>query len=82
MINLVRERRSVRRYRDKNVDPHLLQQLLAALQRAPKDDLAAMIHFIRKEVTAHAAGAPQSDDITMVALTYRGATKREPGNNG
>ena len=58
------------------------QQLLAALQRAPKDDLAAMIHFIRKEVTAHAAGAPQSDDITMVALTYRGATKREPGNNG
>jgi len=35
MINLVRGRRSVRRYRDENVDPKLLQQLLAALGNAP-----------------------------------------------
>ena len=35
MINLVRGRRSVRRYRDANVDPKLLQQLLAALGNAP-----------------------------------------------
>lgn len=35
MINLVRGRRSVRRYRDENVDSKLLQQLLAALGNAP-----------------------------------------------
>lgn len=48
-------------------------QLLSALQRGPKEDLVAMIQKIRAEVTAHAAGAPQSDDVTMVALKYRGA---------
>jgi ferredoxin len=35
MSNLVRGRRSVRRYRDENVDPGLLRQLLAALGNAP-----------------------------------------------
>lgn len=35
MILLVRGRRSVRRYRDENVDPKLLQQLLAALGNVP-----------------------------------------------
>ncbi|MEI6149859.1 MAG: nitroreductase family protein [bacterium] len=35
VINLVRGRRSVRRYRDENVDPLLLQRLLAALSNAP-----------------------------------------------
>jgi ferredoxin len=35
MINLVRGRRSVRRYRDENVDPKLLQQLLAVLGNVP-----------------------------------------------
>ena len=35
MTNLVWGRRSVRRYRDENVDPKLLQQLLAALGNAP-----------------------------------------------
>ncbi len=35
MINLVRGRRSVRRYRDENVDAKLLQQLLAALGNVP-----------------------------------------------
>ncbi len=47
-------------------------QLLHALQRAPKEDLTAMIHAIRAEVTQHANGAPQSDDVTMVAIKYRG----------
>jgi sigma-B regulation protein RsbU (phosphoserine phosphatase) len=42
------------------------------LQRAPKDDVAEMIHCIRAEVTRHANGAPQSDDVTMVAIKYRG----------
>jgi sigma-B regulation protein RsbU (phosphoserine phosphatase) len=31
-----------------------------------------MIHHIRAEVTQHAHGAQQSDDVTMLALTYRG----------
>lgn len=35
MINLVRGRRSVRRYQDTNVDPKLLQSLLAAVSNAP-----------------------------------------------
>jgi len=35
MISLVRGRRSVRRYRDENVDPDLLQRILAALSNAP-----------------------------------------------
>lgn len=46
--------------------------LLSALQRAPKGDLVEMIHCIRAEVTRHANGAPQSDDVTMVAVKYRG----------
>lgn len=59
-------------------------QLLDALRRAPQDDLTKMIRFIRAEVTRHADGAPQSDDVTMVAISYRGSTpdvgrKREEG---
>lgn len=49
-------------------------RLLVALQRGPKEDLAAMIHHIRAEVTSHANGAPQSDDVTMVAIKYQGVT--------
>ena len=47
-------------------------RLLAALQRGPKEDVTAMIHHIRAEVMQHANGAPQSDDVTMVAIEYRG----------
>ena len=47
-------------------------QLLEALQQAPRGDLAALVHAIRSEVATHANGAPQSDDVTMVAITYRG----------
>ncbi len=47
--------------------------LLQALQDAPKGNLADLIHCIRSEVNRHANGAPQSDDITMLAITYRGA---------
>ncbi len=49
-------------------------QLLSALQSAPKEDLAEMIHYIRREVTRYADGAPQSDDVTMIAIKYRGKT--------
>ncbi|MBL0225127.1 MAG: SpoIIE family protein phosphatase [Geobacteraceae bacterium] len=47
-------------------------QLLAALQNGPKEELKEIVHNIRTEVTRHANGAPQSDDVTMVAIKYRG----------
>ena len=47
-------------------------RLLQVLQKAPKDDLAVLIQYIRQEVRTHANGAPQSDDVTMVAIKYRG----------
>jgi sigma-B regulation protein RsbU (phosphoserine phosphatase) len=47
-------------------------QLLSALQGGPKDDLVEMIQNIRAEVTRHANGALPSDDVTMVAIKYRG----------
>ena len=47
------------------------EQLLNALQQAPKEDLTEMIHYIRAEVIRHTNGAPQSDDVTMVAIKYR-----------
>ena len=43
-------------------------RLLEALQIAPQEDLAKMIHYISSEVAHHASGAPQSDDITMLAI--------------
>jgi nitroreductase/NAD-dependent dihydropyrimidine dehydrogenase PreA subunit len=67
MLNLVRGRRSVRRYRDENVDPKLLQQLLAALGNAPTginrmaltfsviDDKTVMQRFRVKTLDALAA---------------------------
>jgi len=47
-------------------------QLLAALQSGPQDDLVGMVHHVRTEVRRHANGAPQSDDVTIVALKYLG----------
>jgi nitroreductase/NAD-dependent dihydropyrimidine dehydrogenase PreA subunit len=67
MTNLVRGRRSVRRYQDVNVDPKLLQQLLAALGNAPSainrmavaitviDDKEVMQRFRLKALQALAA---------------------------
>jgi nitroreductase len=64
MINLVRGRRSIRRYRDENVDPQVLQPLLAALGNAPTginrmaltfsviDDKTAMQRFRVKAIHA------------------------------
>ena len=50
------------------------ERLLHDLERCPKKDPAEMIRCIRDEVTRHAHGAPQSDDVTLLALTYRGLT--------
>lgn len=51
------------------------QRLLAALERCPNKNPSEIIHCIRNEVTRHAHGAPQSDDVTLLAIKYRG-----PGN--
>jgi len=48
-------------------------RLLDALRIGPQKVLPEMIHFIRDEVTKHANGAPQSDDVTLVAIQYRGS---------
>jgi sigma-B regulation protein RsbU (phosphoserine phosphatase) len=47
-------------------------RLLCALQRIGNSDPTRMIHHVRAEVLHHADGAPQSDDVTMVAIKYRG----------
>jgi sigma-B regulation protein RsbU (phosphoserine phosphatase) len=44
------------------------ERLLKALQTAPRADVSNMIHCLSAEVTHHANGAPQSDDITMLAI--------------
>jgi sigma-B regulation protein RsbU (phosphoserine phosphatase) len=53
-------------------------QLLAALQNGPKGELEEIVHNIRTEVRRHANGAPQSDDVTMVAIKYRGVVASPP----
>lgn len=46
-------------------------RLLAAMGRGPHDDLTALLRFLRAEVTNHADGAEQSDDVTMLAIKFR-----------
>ena len=46
--------------------------LLDALRYAGHVAPDTMIRAVRDAVRAHAEGAPQSDDVTMLAVTYRG----------
>ncbi|HJV34570.1 SpoIIE family protein phosphatase [Geomonas sp.] len=48
------------------------KRLLEALNRGEVGDLNTMVQAIRSEVEQHADGAPQSDDVTMLALRFRG----------
>lgn len=52
--------------------------LLMALQMAPQEDLKKMIQYIRTEVSHYANGAPQSDDITLLAIKM--STQRVASN--
>lgn len=56
-------------------------RLLKALQAAPRENLIDLVHSIRTEVAHHANGAPQSDDITMLALkmTMNGSNLENAG---
>ncbi|MEN6327200.1 MAG: SpoIIE family protein phosphatase [Syntrophomonas sp.] len=47
-----------------------LQDLLNAMP--PELDLTEMLAYIKADVDCFADGAEQSDDITMLALEYRG----------
>ena len=44
------------------------KRLLEALQRVQQSNVTNMIQYIRSEVARHADTAPQSDDITMLAI--------------
>ncbi len=51
------------------------EQLYAALAGIPSGNdvpVADVLAALRKDITAHAGGAEQSDDITMLAIRYRG----------
>jgi phosphoserine phosphatase RsbU/P len=50
------------------------RRLLDALEFVPRNDPAKMAHGIMESVALFAQGAPQSDDITIMAITYRGKT--------
>ena len=56
-------------------------RLLSTMQTCPKQNPTETIHCIRADVSRHAHGAPQSDDVTMLAITYRGESQAiEPKN--
>ncbi|MCF7964873.1 MAG: SpoIIE family protein phosphatase [Methylobacter tundripaludum] len=59
-------------------------QLREALQLAPKEELSGMIHCISEALVRHADGAPQSDDITMLAIrmTKDNASMNHAGKGG
>jgi sigma-B regulation protein RsbU (phosphoserine phosphatase) len=48
------------------------QALREALAKVAGQDPATIIHSIRDDLRRHAAGAPQSDDVTMLALKFGG----------
>jgi sigma-B regulation protein RsbU (phosphoserine phosphatase) len=48
------------------------RRLLDALAFVPRNDLMKMVHGIINDVAHYANGAQQSDDITLMAITYRG----------
>ena len=47
------------------------ERLIESLKVAPRNDLEQMVRFIKRDVENYAADAPQSDDITMLAMTFR-----------
>lgn len=51
------------------------KRLQEALNRGEVTDLTQMVLAIRSEVAMHANGAPQSDDVTMLALSFRGGNR-------
>jgi sigma-B regulation protein RsbU (phosphoserine phosphatase) len=48
------------------------QRLRTCLSNLRVEDVAELIHGVRQELMTFAQGAPQSDDITMLALRFEG----------
>lgn len=48
------------------------ERLLDILQQNRSAEVSQLIHAVRAEVERHADGADQSDDVTMLALSYQG----------
>jgi len=55
-------------------------RLLEVLASAPRQDLMALVGQIRDDVALHVAGAPQSDDITMLAIKMADFADGSTGN--
>lgn len=57
-----------------NVKDELFSEarLNEALTKFKDQDVEKIVQSMRQEVARHAVGAPQSDDITMIALKYQG----------
>jgi len=51
-------------------------RLLAALAESPSNDPADLIAQVRRDVSAFATGAEQSDDVTLVCARWNGASGR------
>lgn len=47
--------------------------LIASLERSAGQSPEALIQTLRSDIAAHAAGAPQSDDIALLALRWEGS---------
>ncbi|WP_449258105.1 SpoIIE family protein phosphatase [Chlorobium limicola] len=48
-------------------------RLLETLGKESQAEVTAMVHTVRADVARFAEGAPRSDDITMIAIKYRGS---------
>jgi sigma-B regulation protein RsbU (phosphoserine phosphatase) len=53
------------------------ERLLQDTCRAGTRDVEELVHTVRERVVEFVAGAPQSDDITMLMLTYHGYGNRD-----
>jgi sigma-B regulation protein RsbU (phosphoserine phosphatase) len=58
-----------------------LDRLVAAIESAPSRDPKALGATVREAVRRFAGSAPQSDDITILTLRYRGAPAADPEHN-
>jgi len=55
-----------------NKDLYSDERLLETLGHVAGQEVGAVIQTVQDDVTQHVAGAEQSDDITMLCLTFRG----------
>lgn len=64
--------------RDVSDDLYGDERLLSCLNRAGNDDPADIIARVKEDIDGFSKGAVQSDDITMLAVTYLGVKESRP----